>query len=229
MVIGNGLIAKRFASFCDDERFLVFASGVSNSFDAPTTAFEREKKLLSDTLKTNQAKLLVYFSTCSINDKSMLESAYVQHKINVEKYIIANHNPYLIFRLTNPVGNSSNTHTVVNYFIKNITERHPFEVWQHATRNIIDIDDMYLICNEIIRQNLFTNSIISIANPESYSVPFIVETIEKHFGIKGNYTLAAKGDGPVIDISAIRPLFRKFNINFDQHYLSKVLQKYFPR
>ena len=229
MVIGNGMIAKAFERYRTLEDVVIFASGVSNSFDPPAAAFEREKKLLTDTLKTNQGKLLLYFSTCSINDKSLQESAYVRHKRNVENYIIANHSPYLIFRLTNPVGNTDNIHTVVNYFIKNIVEQHEFEVWKNATRNILDIDDMYMICNEIIQQNLFTNAVISIANPESYSVPFIVETIEKHFGIKGNYTLVAKGDGPVIDISAILPLFRKFNINFDQHYLSKILQKYFPR
>ncbi len=227
MVIGNGMIAKAFGSYASQDDIVIFASGVSNSLNAPEAAFKREKKLITNSLKTSKGKLFVYFSTGSIYDKSQQDSAYVKHKLNIEKYIAANHAPYLIFRLTNPVGHTTNTNTVVNYFIKNITTKHKFDVWQNASRNIIDLDDMYLLCNEIIRQKLFTNQIVNIANPKNYTIPFIVEAIETHFGIKGNYTVEAKGDGPVIDAALTEPLFRKFNINFDEHYFSKILKKYF--
>ena len=229
MIIGHGMIANVFNSYRNKEDIVIFASGVSDSTHAGPSAFLREKELLINTLKTNQNKLFVYFSTCSIYDPGLQDSAYVQHKKRIEEYIIANHTPYLVFRLTNPVGKTNNNNTLVNFFIKNILEKTEFEIWQNATRNIIDIDDMYLICNEIIQQKLFINQTINIANLKNYPVPFIVETIEKHLGVKGNYTISDQGNGPVIDSSLVQPLFQKFNITFDEHYLSEILQKYFPQ
>ena len=229
MVIGNGMIAKKFKSYLNQEAFTIFASGVSDSTNTDTDAFEREKKLVADTIKNNKGKLFVYFSTCSIYDHSMQESAYVQHKIKMENFIMKSDISFIIFRLTNPIGKTNNTHTLVNYFIKTITEKQKFAVWKNASRNIIDIDDLYLVCNEILQQKFFINSIVNIANPQNYAVGFIIEAIEKHFHIKGQYTLVDKGGGPIINTTAVESLFTKFNINFDNHYLSNLLQKYFPR
>ena len=229
MVIGNGMIAKAFESYRDKEGFIIFASGVSDSTSADTAAFEREIKLVYNTIINNSGKLFAYFSTCSIYDSSMQHSAYVHHKIKVENLIIKHCSPFIIFRLTNPIGNTRNTHTVVNYFINHIVENSKFIVWNNASRNIIDIDDMYLICNEILQEKLFINSIVNIANPQNYPVTFIVETIENYFNIRANYGLVDKGGSPVIDTTAVKPLFTKFNINFDEHYLHKLLQKYFSK
>jgi nucleoside-diphosphate-sugar epimerase len=222
------MIAKEFENYRDDDSIIIFASGVSDSTNTDSKAFERERQLIVETQNTHKEKLFVYFSTCSINDASMQESAYVQHKIKMEGLIMNNQTSFIIFRLTNPIGKTNNTHTVVNYFIKNITEKHEFFVWKNASRNLIDIDDLYLICNEILQQRLFKNSVVNIANPENYPVSYIIDNIEKHFSITGNYTLVDKGSGPVISTAAIEPLFRKFNINFDEDYLTRLLQKYFP-
>jgi nucleoside-diphosphate-sugar epimerase len=228
MVIGNGMIAKEFENYRFDDSTVIFASGVSDSTNTDNRAFEREKNLIIETLHTGKGKLFVYFSTCSIDDASMQSSAYVQHKVKMEGLIMSNHTPYIIFRLTNPVGKTNNTHTVVNYFIKNIRENHQFPVWKNANRNLIDIDHLYLICNEILQKKLFINSTVNIANPKNYPVVFIIENIEKHFAITGNYALIDKGGGPLINTAGIEPLFKKYNINFDEHYLRNLLQKYFP-
>jgi nucleoside-diphosphate-sugar epimerase len=228
MVIGNGMIAKEFENYRFDDNIVIFASGVSDSTNTDNRAFEREKNLIIETLHSCKEKLFVYFSTCSIDDASMQRSAYVQHKIKMEALIMSYHTPYIVFRLTNPVGKTNNTHTVVNYFIKNIRENHQFTVWKNANRNLIDIDHLYLICNEILQKRLFINSIVNIANPKNYPVVFIIKNIEKHFAIAGNYTLIDKGGGPLINTVSIEPLFKKHNINFDEHYLSNLLQKYFP-
>jgi len=228
MVIGNGMIAKEFDGYRNNDEFIIFASGVSDSTHAPAAAFEREAQMLKDAISNSHGKRLVYFSTCSIFDHSMAGSPYVQHKKRMESLIVAGQNNYTIFRLTNPVGKTNNSNTVVNFFITHIHNKQPFTVWKNASRNIIDIDDMYLICNDILSSGSFLNEIVTIANPHNYPVPFVVETIEKHFHTKGIYTLVDKGDGPLIDISKVEKLFRKFNINFDEDYLPRLLQKYFP-
>ncbi|MBK8496714.1 MAG: hypothetical protein IPL50_18285 [Chitinophagaceae bacterium] len=118
MVIGNGMIAKAFESYRDEEGFIIFASGVSDSVNVNTEAFEREIKLIKNTIETHKDKLLVYFSTCSIYDDSMQDSAYVQHKIKAEKIIMEHYAPFIIFRLTNPIGKTQNTRTLVNFSLR---------------------------------------------------------------------------------------------------------------
>ncbi len=229
MVIGNGMIAKEFESYRNIDQIIIFASGVSDSTNTDVVAFERELNLITETIQNNKGKLFVYFSTCSIYDLSMLQSSYVRHKIKMEDFIITNCPQFIIFRITNPIGYTNNTHTVVNYFIKHIIEKHKFEVWEKASRNIIDIDDMYLVCNKILQQKLFTNSIINIANPKNYSVSYIISCIEIHFDVKGNYILVDKGGGPIIDTTKVDALFSTFNIHFNEDYFPKLLKKYFTK
>jgi hypothetical protein len=63
MIVGNGLIAREFKNF-EHEEVVYFASGVSNSINPSQSDFNREQKLLIESLKTR--KPLVYFSTTSV-------------------------------------------------------------------------------------------------------------------------------------------------------------------
>lgn len=228
MVIGTGMIATEFKKYMPDGNFVIFASGVSDSTHAAAEAYLREKTLLEETINSYNDKILVYFGTCSIYDPSMKESPYVHHKIKMEDMIIRNQKKYMIFRLSNVVGFTGNQNTVINYFVRKIISNQPFELWQHATRNVIDISDMYKACDEILQKGLYTNTIINIANPFNYKVVDIIEAIESHFNIKGNYQLKPKGSGPIIDTSAVEGIFRELNITFGPKYLSVLLNKYFP-
>ena len=228
MVTGSGMIAKRFSDYATDNRFLIFASGVSNSVLNEETDFKREREMLSEAIKNNSRMNLVYFSTCSIYDPSMKKSRYVLHKLEMEKIIRSSRVDYTIFRVSNPIGKTENFNTVLNYFVKHIREKKEFVIWKYASRNLIDLDDIYSICHYILSNTLFKNHKVNIANPVNYSVLFIVQSIENHFGIEGNYQLADKGNSPLIDTSAIQPILSKLKIEFTSSYLSSVLQKYFP-
>lgn len=85
MVIGNGMIANRFISYKDDKSKIIFASGVSNSKDTIKQNFLREFQLLQHTVKDHPGKTLVYFSTCSIEDKDLQASNYIIHKKKYRK------------------------------------------------------------------------------------------------------------------------------------------------
>ena len=136
---------------------------------------------------------------------------------------------YVIFRLSNPIGKTGNTNTVLNYFIKHINEKQAFTVWKNASRNLIDINDLFTVCNEVLQRKILTNCIINIGNLHNYPVTYIIEIIEKHFDIKGYYTLLDKGGAPVIDLTSVESIFTKFNINYDENYFPGLLQKYFPK
>ncbi len=228
MVIGNGMIAKRFSSYAGNKGILVFASGVSNSSSIEDSDYKREEELLRHSIQDHPEKTLVYFSTCSIYDPSLQESIYVKHKIKMEQQIQSSSSSYIIFRVSNPVGFTPNRHTVLNFFATHIKEQEHFTVWQYASRNLIDMEDVFNICNHIIQNTEQRNCIVNIANPVNYPVTLIIQAIEKHFSLKGNYSLAEKGNSPLVDTTAIQPLFGLLHIDFTNDYLEALLQKYFP-
>jgi nucleoside-diphosphate-sugar epimerase len=226
MVIGNGMVARRFNEYANDDRFLIFASGVSNSKTTDVGAYNREKQLLEQAIMSNPGKIIVYFSTCSIYDPSENNSIYVRHKQALENYIITSGVDYYIFRTANLVGPSGNPSNIFTFFLNSIKHNIPFKVWANATRNLIDVDDFYDIVHSILNSNIYLNSIVNIANPRSYAVPYIVESMESFLGKKALYDTIDKGAGFDIDTTQIQPVIEKLNISFDDAYLCQLLRKY---
>jgi nucleoside-diphosphate-sugar epimerase len=227
MVIGNGMVAKIFKSYKKDDHFLIFASGISNSKNTDSVAYNREIELLQNTIAKNKEKTLVYFSTCSIYDPEEKNSKYVLHKKEIESLIQKHQKQFYIFRVSNLVGKSGNPNTVLNFFVYHIRNTINFDLWSNATRNLLDIDDMCKIIDYILQKRLFKNQVINIANPVNYKVHDIIIAIEKILNMKANYISIAKGKDFVVDISLISPLFAKLNIHFEKTYLINLLQKYY--
>ena len=152
MVIGNGMVARRFESYKTNDQFLIFASGVSNSKNINPEAYARELLLLQTTIKQNPEKILVYFSTCSVYDPGEENSKYVVHKKQIEQLIQSNQRRFCIFRVSNLVGHSGNRNTILNFYVYHILNGINFDLWTNATRNLIDIDDMYQIADDILKK-----------------------------------------------------------------------------
>ena len=228
MVVGNGMIATAFNRFATDAGRLIFASGVSNSSTLQQEQFDREENLLRRNMAQHPDKQLIYFSTCSIYDASMQQSAYVKHKLAMEQCIQKQCNSYLIFRVSNPVGITRNPHTVLNYFVQHIKNGTAFSIWKNAERNLIDLSDMVKLCSHILLNTHTQNSMVNIANTGNYSVAQIVAAIEQHFHQKARATLLDTGSSPIIDTSFIEPMLATLGISFDKNYLHRLLQKYFP-
>ena len=229
MVTGNGMIAKRFSRFADDADRLIFASGVSNSANTSDSAFKKESDLLLSDIGRHPAATVIYFSTCSIYDPSLQQSPYVLHKLKMEELIKSVSGSFIIFRVSNPVGFTGNVHTLLNYFVEHLLSRTAFTVWQYASRNLIDLDDMFHICEAIIKNEHWLNKTVNIANPVNYPVLGIIESLEQHLNIKGNYTIVEKGNSPLIDTSGIQQLYSDLHIDFGNDYLQRLLQKYYPQ
>ena len=61
MIIGNGLIATAFKKSNENyDNVIIFASGVSDSKETTQACFDREEKLITDTLNENIFILVVY-------------------------------------------------------------------------------------------------------------------------------------------------------------------------
>ena len=227
MVIGHGLVASGFKAYHNNDRCLIFASGVSNSSNPDPDSFLREARLLQQMIDAHKDKIFVYFGTCSIYDHSMQHSTYVMHKLTMETMIQEQHDDYHIFRISNLVGKINNPNTVLNFFIRHIQSGSFFQLWKNAYRNIIDLDDAVAVCNYIIKQQLCKNEIVNVANPVNYTVLQIVEAIEAFTQKKGNYELVNKGGNPIIDTNIVQNFFDALNIHFDDSYLSRMFRKYF--
>ncbi len=227
MVVGNGLLANRFSSYQTDDRFLIFAAGVSNSKNRSLELFDREIKTLATYINSNQDKTIVYFSTYSIYDPGEKESAYVKHKLSIEKLVREKAKKFVLLRVSNVAGKSKNPNTVLNYLYYHIRNRINFDLWVNACRNIIDIDDVFFITAEILNQDQFLNRSVNVGSPVNYQVKQIVEIIEHFTAIKSNYTEVDKGSCFEWDLSDIKPFLDTSGNKFDQGYLQTILEKYY--
>ena len=225
MVIGNGLIARRFHLY-DSKPVIIFASGISNSQLKDATAIERERELVRATLANNPELPFVYFSTYSVDDPVLNNSAYVIHKVQMEQYIQAHAAEYYLIRTSNIVGEShSNKHTIVNFIHDRIMNDIPFELWSGAYRNILDIDHLYQIVDNIISRKL-SNQVSYVVNPSSFPMPAIVEAMEKTLGKNARYHMIEKGVRFDCDTSLSSEYFQKLNIP-QENYLTTVFRKYY--
>lgn len=221
MVVGNGLLAKAFDCFEMNDNVVVFASGVSNSQEEKKHEFKREEKLLTNTISKNKTKVFVYFSTCSIEDKSKKKSLYVEHKKNMESIIREHCDEYYIFRLPQVVG-ISNSPTVINFFVDSIVNNKPLNIYKNATRNLIHVDDTVEIVSTIINQKYYLNETINIATQFNLPIPDIIGVLERLLGRTANCNLIQSGEAQTIDISIIE----KLKIKFEDGYVESILKKY---
>jgi len=226
MIVGNGLIATAFLDYSEILGVVIFASGVSNSNEIRHEAFAREYNLLTNWCSKINEELLVYFSTCSIEDKEKINSPYVNHKLNMES-IVKNCSNHIIFRLPQLVGNSQNQHTLVNFLYSAIMSGKDFEVRQLACRNLIDIEDVYKVGRHIIENKLFHNTIVNIASPKLVKVMDIVNILEKITGKTANYHLSYTGNCCKIDITQVEKIFEDLGISFNENYVENILVKYY--
>lgn len=224
-IIGNGMIAKGFKIAAITSRELViFASGVSNSLEEDKIKFNREIDLLNQHLKTN--KCFVYFSSCSIDDISLGRTEYVVHKKNIENIIVSRGN-YFIFRLPQVVGYSKNTHVLANFLYSKIKKDQQFEIWKYATRNFIDIDDVFKIVKYMIDNNIGFNTVTNIAASSSSAILTIVKCFEQIVNKEANYTIVEKGCPYQIETQQSDAVAKKIGLQFDSEYLYKTLSKYY--
>lgn len=228
MVVGNGLMAKTFSHYINDDSVLIFASGVSDSNMTNKLEFSREFNLLKEKLKTHHEKLFVYFSTCSIDDYSVRERPYINHKLKLESFIMENSKYFLIFRITNVVGPIGNQATVMNYFVNAILNNKTIEVWKNAERNFIDKDDLFYLVESMINKG-YRNRIINLGMSFEVNTLKLVKIIEGYLHKEANLNLIDKGNKLNIDKSLIENELSKIKLQKGEGevYIKYLLKKYY--
>ena len=226
-IIGSGFIAKNL-SF-NKKKFknhVLYARGVSNSLCLNNSDFTKDKKLLVSTInKTKSDKILVYISTCSITDPSRKNKKYVKFKQELEKIIIEKVKKYLIVRLPEVLGKNKNPHTVINFLMRKIKKSEKFNLWENASRNIIDVSDVkkILLCFLI---NKHKNQIINIANTKFYKITYIVQILEKILKKKAIFIEKKIGSSKwPVNLSKTKRSLKSSGIKFNKNYLERIIKK----
>lgn len=227
MVIGKGVIANRFIDFSFKLKYLIFAGSVNDSSIQDEKEILEEERAVSDALEKYPSNTFVYFSSCSVVDQSVAATPYVKHKVRMEKLIQESAKDFLIIRLPQVLGINDAKSSLVNYFVEAIFNKKRFDIWQNASRYIIDIDDVHEIVSEILRRSILLNKIINVASTKQTSVLKLVETIEDFAGVSANYKLVDKGVNYDVDVSEIEPILNTLNIDFGEMYIRNSIIKYF--
>jgi len=223
MIIGRGLIANLFTEIDLDE-VVFFASGVSNSSETRKEEFLREQNLVEQTLVNNPEKLFIYFSTCSIYDSSKYNSLYVLHKLHIEEIIKEKAEHFLVLRVSNAVGRGGNPNLLMNYLSRQILNDQELVVHQHATRNLIDVEDVKKITLKYINLKKW-NKIVNVAYSENFNIPEIIQALEKNYAQFAKKIIESKGEHYSIDI---HELDYEFELTSKESYLKNIIDKYYP-
>ncbi len=219
MIIGNGMIARAMKGV-DDDRLLIFASGVSNSSEIRRSEFARELNLLISKITENPEKKLLYFSTASIYDLSKKNSKYTEFKLQIEAYIQENVKNYIILRVGNVISSGGNANTMINFFKYAINNDIEFNLSVDAIRYFIDIEDVrkFILLNE----RKFNNQVVDLYYPYPILVLEIVKILEDVLSKKATYRLIKSNSEYRHNI----PLYLKEYFREDNQYINKAIKKY---
>ena len=228
MIIGSGLLASGFASLYRQRMDVcIYAAGVSNSSNTILSAFAREQNRLAIALQSaNDVDAFVYFGTCSVADPEVQHTPYVQHKLAMER-LVSEHPNHLILRLPQVAGHTPNPHTLLNFLYARIVRSESFCIWRNAYRNIIDVDDVVTLASVLIDSKSMRQCTLNLANPECYSMPEIVTAMEQVVGKQAIFDIVERGCHYAIAVTTMLPALAQTQIRFNEHYLNRVLKKYY--
>lgn len=225
MIIGNGLIARGFASrYANDDGIVIFASGVSNSAETGAEAFLREKSMLMDALA--MGRKLLYFSSCGLISSSELLRPYMRHKAEMEDAVLAS-GQGLVLRLPQVVGNTTNPNTLTNFLRDRIVLHEPIDVWIKAERNLIDIDDVVAIITDFLRFWPSNHRVLTIAAGKSTPIPEIVAAMEDALGIRAIKRIVDAGEPLPVDSTIVLETARRLQIDLENDYVRRIIGKYY--
>lgn len=228
-VIGNGMIASEVVrSWSPSSDFVIFASGVSDSSCTKVEEFQREASLLLQVIsEMSESQTLVYFSTCSIFDPSLVgKSAYVRHKREMEA-IVCRCGSFQIFRLPQVVGYNKGRKTLVNYFYDNLVSGRELVVQRDAERNLIDVSDAIAIASVVAIGREFPNSSINIANTRYHAVSRILQLLCDATGMQPRVRYVDGGSAYRIDTGVVEQISGACGVVFDEAYLPRVINRYY--
>lgn len=220
MVIGRGLLAKIFSSYKDNNQFIIFVSGVSNSKEDRIKEFIREKELLAEVIKKFPKMTLVYFSTCAFYDTYFPSSPYLLHKQEIEKWIEENVLLFYVFRIPQIIG-STNQNQLLGFLNSRVSNNIKFNLF-NIERNLIDFNFLYKVVNFILRNRIFKNQQMNISYPENISVVKLVSILEMIHKKEAIFKIKNIQGSLIIDSKKLNELYETLGLIHNDYYVDKI-------
>ena len=222
IIHGRGMMASVLRSASDIDG-AVFAAGISNSLETDEREYVREKTELLKFIRANPEKRIIYFSSFVA---ATGQTRYARHKRDLELLISEEASRFIVLRLPQVVGRTSNR-TLVNYLVGAARNRESITVQKNAVRRLVDADDIGRIITRFIAKGV-TREIIAVGPSSPLLVLDIVAIIESILGTKFSYTLIDRGDQQPADLSRAVDLLGPDDSIFSADYQTAVLEKYVP-
>lgn len=230
-IIGKGFIAKslfKIVHYIRQSGYIVYAAGISNSQIKSENQLRREINLFEKFRKAYSKKKIIYISTADVTNNLKNKSKYVRNKVKIEKIIKKNFKNYLIIRIPQIIGKSSNKKTLINFFYNRINDNKKIKIFVNVYRNILDIDDVIKMVKVIINNKKIKKKVITLSNKYSLKPIQIIKILEKKLKKKANYHLL-KTKKQKWDLSFNKNIkyFEKAKINFNKKYFIQAINKYY--
>lgn len=211
MIVGNGLIATTFSNspFNWDD-YVVFASGVSNSKEERKSEYQREIDLINSFLGTE--KRFIYFSTVSIFDEELSETAYVKHKIATEKFVLASFKKSLIIRLPIVVSEHNNPNQLLGFLKSTIESGKEVTIYKNAARYFFDANKLPTAvdcCARYAEVNGKANWALNLGLPDQVMLTSVARLIKEELGYK-KVMEVNKGNAYAIDFSEYENIAKRY-------------------
>jgi UDP-2-acetamido-2,6-beta-L-arabino-hexul-4-ose reductase len=215
LVVGNGLIAKAFADYINNDDVIIFASGVSDSGCTDPLQFQKEEKLLRQTLYVSKDKTIVYFSSAATT-----KSAYFFHKRYMESIAMMNEK-HIILRLPQVVGVGGNPNNLFNYFANRLRNSENIRLQWNAFRSLVDVKDVKKVIDYLISNNKIGLHILN--GIEFLRVDIIVFMMAQKLKTKANISIDPGGSYPYMinDYDVAMAMG-----NIEKNYTKKLIDKY---
>ena len=178
--------------------------------------------------KKNYKNKIMYISTADVSNNLKNRTKYVKNKIKIEKIIKKNFNHFIILRIPQLIGKSSNKNTLINFFYNKIKEKKKIIVFKNVKRNILDIDDVIKMIQVIIMNKKVNKKIITLSNKNFIKPIEIIKILEKRLKKNANYILIkTKKQNWKLNFNQNIVYFKNAKINFSKDYLVKAVKKYY--
>lgn len=144
----------------------------------------------------------------------------------MENFITREFENFIIFRLPTVLGDTTNPHTLFNFFIKSIIGGVTIPVHTKACRYLLDVDDVAKILPYMIDNANFWGQIVNIAFDKSIAILDMIEVFEQELKLSANVELLDKGQCFMIDNKVFMDVTKQIGFKVDPENNINVIKKY---
>jgi UDP-2-acetamido-2,6-beta-L-arabino-hexul-4-ose reductase len=178
-IIGTGTIAEAFQESKLGGKFVILASGVSDSSCEDANAFSREFATISKVLLENKGSTFIYFSSLRARDIN----AYYRHKSSVENMLFNSQEFVHIYRVPQVIS-MTNKRTLVGFLFDRVINTKKFSLRVNAERYLLAPSDLVRLVGLLSNSYIRKSCLLNLKPMLSISVMGIVQLIEDISGRK---------------------------------------------